>query len=84
MNKRNRDSLIAYTILGVAGIAGVVGLEVAAPGDSEKLLVIMVGLITTILVKLNSVSGQLNGELDGRIEQAVERVLDRRDGNRAA
>lgn len=74
---KHRDSLVAYTVLGVAGIAGVVALQVAAPDDSEKLLVIMVGLITTILLKLNSVSGQLNGELDKRIEDAVERALEK-------
>lgn len=74
---KHRDSLVAYTVLGVAGIVGVVALQVAAPDDSEKLLVIMVGLITTILLKLNSVSGQLNGELDKRIEDAVERALEK-------
>lgn len=83
----------AVSILGVVGIVGIVLLPVVAPEDSEKLLVILVGFLTTATVgllngqkqdeanrKLDQIDGRLNGELDRRIEAAIERALEKWTG----
>jgi hypothetical protein len=93
---RHTAHIWSVTILGVVGVAGIIGLEVAAPNDSEKLLVILVGFLAPTVAallngqkqveanaKLDRIDGRLNGELDRRIEAAIERALEKWTGPKA-
>ena len=82
MNKHT-SQIWAAALLGVAGVVGLVGLELAAPGESEKVLVILVGFLSPVVVAIMGrqyTDKRLNGELDERIEQAISRALDKWTG----
>lgn len=86
----------AITILGVAGVMGMIGIEATSSGDTEKLLIILVGFLAPTVASLvsaiksdatekglKSVNNQLNGGLDTRMEAAMERVLAKREAESA-
>lgn len=78
----------AIAVISVTGVVGMVGLELAGSGDTEKLLIILVGFLAPTIASLvsaiksdatekglKSVNSQLNGSLDRRMEEAVARVM---------
>lgn len=85
----------AIAIISVTGVLGMVGLEIAGSGDTEKLLIILVGFLAPTIASLvsaiksdatekglKSVNSQLNGSLDRRMEEAVERVMAKQSATR--
>lgn len=86
----------AIAVISVTGVVGMVGLELAGSGDTEKLLIILVGFLAPTVASLvsaiksdatekglKSVNNQLNGGLDTRMEAAMERVLAKREAESA-
>lgn len=78
----------AVVALAAMGVAGIVALEAFASGDSEPLLLVLVGFLAPTVAallntakqgeanaKLDRIDGRLNGELDARIAAAVQVAL---------
>lgn len=77
----SRTHVWAVVALAAMGVAGIVALEAFASGDSEPLLLVLVGFLAPTVAallnqaKLEKIDGRLNGALDTRIEEAVEKAL---------
>lgn len=78
----------ATVALAVAGVAGIVALEALSDGDSQPLMLVLIGFLAPTVAallntqkqgeanaKLDRIDGRLNGELDSRIEKAVQAAL---------
>ena len=87
---RSNATVWATVALASMGVIGIVALEAFADGDSQPLLLVLVGFLAPTVAallntqkqgeanaKLDRIDGRLNGELDGRIEKAVAAALER-------
>ena len=88
MNNRTHATIWATVVLAVAGVAGIVALEALSDGDSQPLMLVLIGFLApTVAALVNTqktseanatlqkIDGRLNGELDARIAAAVQVAL---------
>lgn len=86
--KANSATVWAVTVMVLAGVAGIVAIDLWAADSGEGNLPLLIGFLAPTIAgllaatkasensaALKSIDGRLNGELDRRIEDAVAKAL---------